>query len=180
MPEHTHAYTADDLLLLPKDGCKYELVKGELRISPAGLRHEKIVMKLGRLLLNCVEQFHLGEVYGSSAGFKLPSGDVCSPDVSFVRAERLPAGHTPEGFAEFLPDLAVEVISPSDRVTDIAEKIGEYLAHGVQAVWLVNPETQTVTVYRSMTDVTTFHATDELPGDPILSGFTCHVHELFT
>ena len=179
MAEPTRPYTADELFLLPKDGCKYELVKGELRVSPAGLRHEKIVMKLGQLLLNFVEQYHHGEVYGSSAGFKLPSGDVRSPDVSFVRSERLPGGQTPAGFADFLPDLAVEVISPTDRITDIAEKIGEYLMHGVQMVWLVHPDAQTVTVYQSMTEVMTFHATDELHGDPVLPGFACRVQDLF-
>jgi Uma2 family endonuclease len=179
MAEPTRTYTADDLLRLPKDGCKYELVKGELRVSPAGLRHEKIGMKLGQLLLNFVEQNHLGEVYGSSAGFKLPNGDVRSPDVSFVSSDRLPDGQTPEGFAEFLPDLAVEIVSPTDRATEIAEKIGEYLAHGVQMVWLVNPRAETITVYRSMTDVMTFYSTDDLLADPILPGFSCRVQGVF-
>ena len=94
--------TSVTLFRLPKDGCKYEPVKGALRVSPAGLRHEKIGMKMGQLLLNFVEQHHLGEVYGSSAGFKLPNGDVRSPDVSFVSADRLPDGQTPEGFAEII------------------------------------------------------------------------------
>ena len=179
MAEPTRMYTTDELLRIPKDGYKYELVKGELRVSPAGLRHEKIGMKLGRLLLDFVEEHHLGEVYGSSAGFKLPNGDVRSPDVSFVRAERLPAGQTPEGFAEFLPDLAVEIVSPSDRVTEIAEKIGEYFANGVELIWLVDPQRETITVYRSITDVMTLHAADELRGDPLLAGFSCRVREVF-
>ena len=180
MAESTRAYTADDLLHLPKDGRKYELVKGDLRVSPAGLRYEKIGMKLGQRLLNFVEQHQLGEVYGSSAGFKLSSGDVRSPDVSFVAMDRLPEGQTPEGFADFLPDLAVEIVSPTDRVTEIAEKIGEYLAHGVRMVWLVDPHTETVTVYRSLMDTMTFYVTDELHGDPVLPGFSCRVQELFT
>ena len=73
----------------------------------------------------------------------------------------------------------MEVISPTDRITDIAEKIGEYLMHGVQVVWLVHPDAQTVTVYQSMTEVMTFHATDELHGDPVLPGFSCRVQDLF-
>lgn len=179
MSETARQYTADDLLRLPKDGCKYELVKGELRVSPAGLRHEKIGMRLGQLLLNFAEQHRLGDVYGSSAGFKLPNGDVRSPDVSFMRADRLPDGQAPEGFAEFLPDLAIEIVSPTDRAPEIAEKIGEYLTHGVQMVWLVEPRHQTITVYRSMTDVMTLHAADELRGDPVLPGFSCRVQQVF-
>jgi Uma2 family endonuclease len=179
MADTARLYTEDDLLRVPKDGRKYELVKGELRVSPAGLRHEKIAVKLGQLLLNFVERHRLGDVYGSSAGFKLPNGDIRSPDVSFVRADRLPDGQAPEGFAEFLPDLAVEIVSPTDRATEIAEKIGEYLAHGVQVVWLVEPRHQTITVYHSMTDVMTFHATEELRGDPVLPGFSCRVQQVF-
>jgi Uma2 family endonuclease len=104
---------------------------------------------------------------------------VRSPDVSFVRADRLPDGQAPEGFAEFLPDLAIEIVSPTDRAPEIAEKIGEYLAHGVQTVWLVEPRNQTITVYHSMTDVMTFNATEELRGDPVLPGFSCRVQQVF-
>ena len=133
-------------------------------MRPAGLRHEKIGMKLSQLPLNFAEPHHLGDVYGSSAGFKLPNGDVRSPDIPFVRADRPPDGQAPEGFAEFLPDLTIEIVSPTDRTTEIAEKIGEYLAHGVQMVWLVEPRNRTITVYRSMPDVMTFHATQERHG----------------
>jgi Uma2 family endonuclease len=122
--------TDQDLLRLPKDGRKYELVDGEIRVSPAGKRHGEISLRLGAALLAFVSPKRLGRVFDSSTGYRLPGGNVRSPDASFVFSKRLP--RVPEGFAELAPDLAVEVLSPEDSPREVLDKVGEYLAAGVQ------------------------------------------------
>jgi len=171
--------SAEEFLRLSDDGHKYELVNGELRMCPAGLRHEWIGALILGILLAFVRPRRLGYVLGSSVGYKLPSGDVRSPDVSFVAMDKLPDGKIPVGFGEFMPDLAVEVLSPNDKIQDIATKIGEYLAHGVRLLWIVDPDAETVTVYRSLSDVQVFHREDTLTGEAVLPGFTCQVREFF-
>jgi Uma2 family endonuclease len=99
---------------LPKDGRKYELVDGEIRLSPAGARHGRIAVRLTAALLAFVGPKRLGEVFDSSTGYRLPGGNVRSPDASFVATKRL--AKVPEGFLEVAPDLAVEVLSPDDSL----------------------------------------------------------------
>jgi Uma2 family endonuclease len=120
--------TDQDLLRLPKDGRKYELVDGEIRVSPAGARHGRISLRLGAALLAFVREEGLGEVFDSSTGYRLPGGNVRSPDASFVSSKRLP--RVPEGFLELAPDLAVEILSPEDSPRGVLDKVGEYLAVG--------------------------------------------------
>ena len=172
--------TAEDLLHLPDDGHKYELVGGELKMVPTGMRHEKIGMRLAMLITRYLEKHPIGEIYGSSTGYRLPSGDVRSPDLSFVRLERLPEGKTPVGFGDFPPDLAVEILSPGDNPRDVSGKLGEYLGWGVPEVWIVDPDRQTVTVYRSLTDVKVFRAEETLSPGEILPGFSLKVAALFS
>lgn len=172
--------TDEELLSLPSDGYKYEYVKGELRLSPAGLEHEAIGIRLASLLLNHVKTFQLGEVYGSSTGYRLRNGNLRSPDVSFVKRQRLPDGKSPKGFAHFAPDLAVEILSPSDSMNEINEKISEYFDNGTSLVWVINPDSQTVMVYLSPINRCLFQAEDELTGGDIIPGFRCHVKELFS
>jgi Uma2 family endonuclease len=172
--------TDEELLSLPDDGYKYEYVKGELRVSPAGLKHEDIGANLIRMLLNHVKVSQLGKVYGSSTGYRLPNGNLRSPDVSFVRRERLPGGESPEGFAHFAPNLAVEILSPSDRMDEINEKIAEYFDNGTILVWVIDPKNQTVTVYSSPTDAQVLQADAELTGEDVIPGFRCYVRDLFS
>lgn len=172
--------TDEELLSLPDDGYKYEYVKGELRVSPTGLEHEAIGARLISLLFNHVKESQLGEVYGSSAGYRLPNGNLRSPDVSFVRLKRLPEGKSPKGFAHFAPDLAVEILSPSDSMSEINEKIAEYFDNGTSLVWIVDPDSQAVTVYSSPTDRRLLQAEDEFTGGNVIPGFRCHVKELFS
>jgi Uma2 family endonuclease len=95
--------TEADLLSQPADGSKYELVDGEIRVSPGGARHGHIEMKLGSRLLAFATTRQLGHVFGSSVGFRLPGGNVRSPDVSFVSAGRFPAEKIPDDFADLAP-----------------------------------------------------------------------------
>jgi Uma2 family endonuclease len=110
-------------------------------------------------------------VYAPDVGIVLPNGNVRSPDVTFVSTAKLPGGVSPETFGEVIPDLAVEVLSPSDSMTQIGRKIGEYFENGVPLVWLVEPRKQTVTIYRSLTDTEQRTIDDTITAEPILRFF---------
>jgi len=100
--------TVEDLLRCPKDGRKYELVDGEILVSPAGARHAEVAFKIAHIVATFLEKYPVGKVYGDNLGITFPNRNVRSPDVTFVRAEKLPGGKSPESFGEFIPDLAVE------------------------------------------------------------------------
>ena len=114
--------TDEELLQLPKDGHKYEVVDGELvAMSPAGMRHEFIVMEIGARLRNFVRRHRLGRVPGPDLLYKFPSGNRRGPDASFIAAERLAALPADTVFPPLAPDLAVEVLSPSDRLRRVLD-----------------------------------------------------------
>src|SRR5215471_20320044 len=118
--------TIDDMYHMPKDGQKYELVDGEVVVSPAGMRHAEIVTKIAHIFATFLDDHPIGKVYGDNAGLIFPTGNLRSPDVCFVRMEKLPAGKSPITFGKFVPDLAVEVLSPGDRPRQVADRIGEF------------------------------------------------------
>jgi Uma2 family endonuclease len=168
--------TDQDLLRLPRDGRKYELVDGEIRESPAGMRHGEISLRLGAAMLAFVSPRRLGRVFDSSTGYRLPGGNVRSPDASFVSSNRLP--RVPEGFAELAPDLAVEVLSPEDKPREVLDKVGEYLAAGVRLVWVIDPRASRAVRYRSLSDVREIGPDGTLDGEDLLPGFHCPLAEL--
>jgi Uma2 family endonuclease len=171
--------TDADLVRMPRDGRKYELVDGEIRVSPAGYRHGLVSVRLTVKLGTFVAAHGLGDVLESSTGFRLPGGNVRCPDVSFVSAARVPAG-SPQGFAELAPDLAIEVLSPEDRQRDVLDKVGEYLGAGVRLVWVIDPEQATAVVFRSLTAVRRVERDGVLDGEDVLPGFVCALSELLT
>lgn len=167
----TRVITDEELMRLPKDGNKYELVDGEIRVSPAGARHGQICLRLGARLLAFVAERRLGAVFDSSTGFRMPKGNVRAPDASFVAAGRLPGGHVPKGFFEIPPDLAAEVLSPSDSPRSVLDGVGEYLESGVRLVWVVDPEKRRAVVYRSLTETRDLDEGGVLDGEDVLPGF---------
>ena len=171
--------TIEDLLRTPEDGQKYELVDGEILVSPGGARHSKVGSQVLYLLKSVADKTSAGEVYGPDLGILLPNGNVRSPDVCFVRREKLPGGESPEGFLEVIPDLAVEVLSPNDRMRQVADKIGEFLEVGVPIVWVVDPKYRTVNVYRSLSDTERLTEKDTISAEPVLPGFSVQVAEFF-
>ena len=171
--------TIDDLYNVPEDGQKYELVDGEIVVSPAGFYHSQIAVRIGYLLLRFLEDSPLGIVCGADVGIILPNGNLRSPDVSFIKNEKLPGGKAPETFGEIIPDLVVEVLSPSDNMRQVADKIGEFLECDVPLVWLVDPKARTVTVYRSLTDTRQLAGDDTIDAAPVLPGFTTKVSDFF-
>jgi Uma2 family endonuclease len=165
--------TEADLLAMPNDGRKYELVDGEIRMSPGGARHGEIEVELGARLLAFVKSRRLGHVFGSSIGFRLPGGNVRSPDASFVADENVP-----DDFADLAPDLAVEVVSPSDRARHVLDKVGEYIDAGVRLVWVIDPRKRKAIVYRSLTDARELGPDDALDGEDVLPGFSCPLRDI--
>jgi Uma2 family endonuclease len=119
------------------------------------------------------------KVYGDNVGIVLPNGNVRSPDMTFVRKEKLPEGRSPESFGRLIPDLTVEVLSPGDSAAFVGQKIGEYLECGVPLVWLADPAQQTVTIYRSLTQTERLAGNDIVTADPVLPGFTVPIAEFF-
>ena len=171
--------TIDDMYHMPKDGQKYELVDGEVVVSPAGMLHGEIATNIVRIIATYLDDHPIGKVYGDNVGLIFPTGNLRSPDVFFVRTEKLPGGKSPSTFGELVPDLAVEVLSPGDSPRYVANKIGEYLECGVPLVWVVDPGAQTVTAYRSLTSIQQFNANDTISAEPILPGFSCLVSRFF-
>jgi Uma2 family endonuclease len=171
--------TEEDLRNTPDDGI-YELVDGEIRrMSLAGGTHGKTSMALVVRLGSHVEQQRLGHVFGPDTGHRLPSGNVRCPDVSFVRAGRFPDEVVPTDWVNLPPDLAVEVVSPNDRLRWILDKVGEYLEAGVRLVWVIDPQKRRATAYRSLLEVRELGSEDHLDGEDVVPGFRCRLGELF-
>ena len=176
----TKLMTADELERLEDDGYRYGLTDGELiRMAPGSRRHGRIELIFAVHLYSFVSERKLGEVYGAETGFVLVRNPdvVLGPDVSFVRAERLPAND--EGFLAVVPDLAVEVISPSERAGPLRRKVQKYLDAGVPMLVLVDARRRTVTVHAAGRDPVVLREGDELDGGEVLPGFRLPVATLF-
>jgi Uma2 family endonuclease len=171
--------TLEDLMKMPKDGYKYELVDGAIVASPTGMYHSEVGARISHILQKFLDETPLGRIYGSDVGIQLPDGNLRSPDSCFVSAGKLPGGKSPVTFGELVPDLVVEVLSPGDSAREVADKIGEYLECGVPLVWLVDPKAKTVTVYRTLTDARRLSSEDILTAEPVLPGFSCRVSQFF-
>ncbi|MGE0451929.1 MAG: Uma2 family endonuclease [Vicinamibacteria bacterium] len=171
--------TERDLLAAPQDGNKYELVDGQIRMSPAGARHGQVCVNLSVRLGSFVSERGLGFVFDSSTGFRLPNGNVRLPDLAYVARGRFEGDRVPEDFSPIPPDLAVEVLSPSDRPRAVLDKVGEHLGYGVRLIWVIDPAARRATIYRSLSDVTTIAEDGMLDGETILPGFRCRLGEIF-
>jgi Uma2 family endonuclease len=168
--------TDEELLQLPEDGNKYEVVDGELVVSPgAGFRHEDIVAELVTRLRTFASERNLGRVLPSNLLFVLPSGNRRGPDVSFIAAERVAALPPDTVFPRLAPDLAVEVLSPSDSARRVQDKVGEYLEAGVRLVWVIDPENRRAVIYRALSSVEQITSDGTLEGEDVLPGFRCRL-----
>lgn len=183
MSATTQLVTAEDLFNMPDDGFRYELVEGELRrMSPSGYSHGKIAARLTVILGYYVEEKELGDVCAAETGFTLATNPdtVRAPDVAFIRKERVREVSDTKSYGVGVPDLAVEVISPNDRVGKVEEKVNEWLEAGTPMVWIVSPKLRTVTVFRSRTDIKVLTENDTLDGEDVVPGFQYPVARLFT
>jgi Uma2 family endonuclease len=179
MSTTTHLMTAEDLLKMPDDGYRHELIKGELlTMSPSGYEHGRVVGNLTILLGQYVRAKGLGDICGAETGFKLESNPdtVRAPDIAFIPKERVGVRST--GFGSGAPTLAVEVLSPDDRKGKVEQKTLQWLACGAESVWLVNPTKRTVEVIRADGQRKLFHESDELVDDTV-PGFRVAVSKIF-
>ena len=170
-----HTMTLEEFLENDLEG--YEYVKGELvPISPPSMEHGEISINVIRYLDSHVHTHQLGRLYTAETTFQL--GDrVVKPDIAFVSTDRLPENRR-KG-SPVPPDLAVEIVSPTDRHYDVTEKAFAYLNAGTRLVWVIEPVAKTVTVYRSETDFALLTCEDTLTGGDVVEGFACSVAQLF-
>lgn len=167
------AVTAEELLAMPDGGQRRELVRGEVvTMAPAGMGHGRLGGRIAGHLAAFVDDQGLGDTFLSETGFVLsrdPDTVRCA-DASFVAKGRL-TGVDPAGFVPFAPDLLLEVVSPSDRPSQVTAKVMEWLDAGVTVVWVLWPESRRLQVWRSADDVVTLGAGDTLTCEDLLPGF---------
>lgn len=180
--QSTHL-TANDLLNMPPSEGKFELIDGELtRMSPTGDGHGSVASEFSGFLAPFVRENRLGRSYAAETGFIISTDPdtVLAPDAAFVKADRL-AGRSRNavGFIRGAPDLAVEVISPSDTVVAVEEKVARYLEAGTSVVIVLNPARQTATVYRAPNSVEIFKQSDQLTIPDLLPGLVIPLSEVF-
>ena len=178
----THVTTADDLLRLPDDDLFHELVDGRLiTMSPPGFGHGLCGGRLHVALSTFVSRRRLGVVVPQDTGFKLRSDPdtVRAPDVAFVSRARIPPGPFPSAYWNGAPDLAVEVLSPGERLAATEAKIREYLTCGARAVWVVRPRTRTMSIYHAGEPPVVFTQADSIEDPVVLPGFTYALRRLF-
>ncbi len=182
----THArLTAQDLFRLGEDDVRRELVNGRIiEMPPHGGAHGDITGRIFHRLADHAVQAGSGKVLVGDVGFvlNLPSDPerVRAPDIAFLSAHRLPEGGIPESFLTGAPDLAVEVLSPSDDPLDVQQKVRDYLDAGARLVWLVAPQARTVTVYRSDGSARLLRDEDTLDGEGILPGLVIPLATVFS
>ena len=167
--------TLEEFLASDLEG--YEYVKGELiPMPPTSGEHGNIRTNIDWYLQLHVRENQLGRIYMPDTGFQIGER-VLMPDVAFVSTARLP-----EDWSKVLsipPDLAVEVVSPTDAQSRVVQKALNYLDAGTRLVWVIEPVAKTVTVYRSETDITLLTREDTLTGEDVVEGFSCPVSQLF-
>jgi Uma2 family endonuclease len=172
--------TAEQLITANLPHC--ELVAGELvMMSPAGFDHGRYASKIVTALENHVARQGLGIVTTAEAGFQLSHDPdtVRAPDVAFVRTDRIPSGGV-KGFFQGAPDIVAEVVSPTDRASEVAGKVQEWLQAGCLMVWVIDPENQTVAVHRIRKEIAVLVTGDSLTGGDVLPEFSMPVAKVFS
>lgn len=176
--------TADDLWSIPDPpgSSQYELVRGVLvEASLSSTRSNEVAIEVARRIGNHVREHKLGRFGGCEGGFTLQRGPdtVRAPDVWFVRGERVPAGRMPDRFFEGVPDLAVEVLSPSDRQGEIWRRIADYVDAGTPLIWVLDPKTESAVALPHDEMPVIIPADGVLDGGDILPGFVLPLRDVF-
>ncbi|MDA8064013.1 MAG: Uma2 family endonuclease [Thermaerobacter sp.] len=180
MAKAVPSWTAEELARLP-EGYRYEIERGELIVrEPTGIRHGGTAGRICILLGGFVAEHGLGLVLAAETGFFLQRDPdtVRAPDVAFISRERLDQIRDPDTFGTAPPDLAVEVLSPRQYLSDLRSKVDEYLRCGVRSVWVADPRRRTLHQYRRGEERQYTEAA-ELVEDAVLPGFACRLADLF-
>jgi Uma2 family endonuclease len=178
----TKLLTADDLFRLHSEGVRGELIRGVLcETIPSGMEHGEIVVNLSTELRNFVKPKRLGRLMASYSGVWLERGPdtVREPDIAFFAAGKIPAGARIQGYAEVVPDLVVEVKSPSDSVREVTDKARMWLSYGARLAWVLHPNRRSVDVHSRDDAVSTVTDGNTLSGGDVLPGFECKVSDIF-
>ena len=178
----TKPMTAEEFFLTEEfENGKYELVRGEIEfMPPPGIRHGEVQTNVAFVIKLFLKSHRIGRVVTESGAITERDPDsVRGPDVSFYSAERLPYGVEVIAYHELPPDLCMEVMSPSDTITGLRAKAHEYLNGGVKLVWIVDPDTCTVTIYDSEMKSIVLEAEAILTAESVLPGFNCVVSDFF-
>jgi Uma2 family endonuclease len=172
--------TEADLLQLEDDSCRHELVAGVIVSEPfATPRHDRTFRRLLRLFGDFVEARGLGEVFGETGYVLAREPDtVRGPDLSFVSRERL-SNFDDGRFFSGAPDLAVEILSPSNRRGEMHAKVADYLAAGARLVWIVDTERMSVTTYRTLLAPRHLRSDESLDGEDVLPGLVIPLEAIF-
>jgi len=172
--------TAEDLYSSPSDR-RGELVNGVfIDMAPPGVEHGGVVGNVAWLLGAYVRPRRLGRVLvGPGCVLRRNPDTVRAPDVSFIRADRIPPGGLSRRFREGAPDLVVEVIAPPDTRVEVETKLREWIEAEARLVWLLYPETRRVQAARSLLDRVLLTTDQILDGGDVLPGFSIRVAELF-
>ena len=172
--------TAEELLRMPRDGKRYELVRGVLtEMAPTGNPHRETVGRIDTALGNYSDQNDYGSSGAGEPGYLLEIGPdtVRDPDVVWIATGRIPLGT--QGYPNLAPDLAVEVKSPSESYSQITAIAEMWLSYGTRVVWIADPERITVTVHRLGVPPLTLTENEDLDGGELLPGFSSPVWRLF-
>lgn len=159
-----------------------ELIRGELvMMSPAGFEHGKVAGNAYHLLREYIQKNPVGIAVAAETGFQISRepDTVRAPDVGFVLTDRVPKTETP-GFFQGAPDLAVEVLSPNDRASDVTAKVQEWLQAGCREAWVIDPKTRTVQIHRGdCREITLLQMGDTVTSEKTLPGFASPVAAFF-
>jgi Uma2 family endonuclease len=174
--------SAEEYLRLPDNGCPTELVRGRIvAMNIPNLRHGKLCGRVAVLLGYYVHQHDLGHLFCNDSGLvtERDPDSVRGPDISFYSYSRIPKNAVLAGYANVAPEVAFEVRSPTDRWAKVLEKVGEYLNTGVDLVYVVDGQSQSVFGYTADQPNTTLGMNDELAFPPPLDGLRIPVRQLF-
>jgi Uma2 family endonuclease len=176
--------TAEDLRRISEGDARYELVNGDiLELPRVNALHARVMIRVGRLLDEWVDAHGGGVVFGGdlSVVLHLPydAERLRLVDIAYFCSERLPLEKIPEKWLPGAPDLAVEILSPSDRSADTQQKVRDYLEAGARMVWIIAPEVKTVTVYRADGSARLVKEHEQLDGDDVLPGLAIPLAKVF-
>ena len=175
LSSETVPMTLEEFLKIGLEASEY--IEGELvPILPNSLAHGRVSVNLISSLGLYIRENQLGRIYVPFTGFRVGEC-VLVPNIAFLSNEHIPDDRN--DISPVTPDLAVEVVSPTDILHRVEEKAFVYLESGTQLVWVLKPVYKTVTVYRSETDITLLTRNDALTGEDVVEGFSCQVAELF-
>jgi Uma2 family endonuclease len=175
--------TAEQFYRLPHDGERQELLRGTVVSEPSPNRtHGRTVARLAALIEPFVRARRLGVVYAADTGFVLARNPdtVRGPDVAFVSEARERRAGAKQPYFPGAPDLAIEVVSPSDRTKEILGKVSDYLSAGSRMVWVVDPASEAVQVFRSPFQPRRLASEDLIEGEDVLPGFSIAVAQIFS